>query len=232
MNCISAFQYDDLVKKMELWRADRKLSKREQVKNFKINYTKEFLEYLEAEKEGNEYEMIDAICDMCIVCINAGAVFSDCSYEASFKIPCYQKMYKPTDDDFQILYTDLLRPLYDYATSGGRTRRIDIYPLFLQLNVRGYNPYLCLCQTINELNSRTGKWNKKEGKWIKEKGAYTEEEAIKIARERILKNPKELGNPTPSYNSKTKQWYWFFESEDIYIKLWRKADYSKCKIKE
>lgn len=238
-------QFKDIQERLAKWREERGLSVEDQVKKFKINYTEEFLEYLEAEKEGNEYEMIDTICNMCVVCINAGAWFSINSYETSLNFPIYQKGYEPKDDDFSILYTDLLRPLCEYATPMGGLRTIGLYPLFLQLVVRGYDPYKCLLETIKELDSITGKWSGEEGKLIKDYGAYTKEESVKNAEEYcdcgfllnmcVLKEDENfwlVGEVEEEIDEEQslEEIKEAFQGVCVKVKKWYKADYEKCKI--
>lgn len=173
--------------------------------NFEVNYVKELLEFYEAHRDKDEYEMIDALCDMIIIALNAGAYLgSDFNYTTNKNLVC-----SLTDRNMQI--------------SG----------LLVELVVRGYDAYKCLCETVKELESRVGSWNEELGKWCKDLGAYTEQEAYKIAKEQGI-----FYNFGLEYDKETKEPYWVSDTNDsanwkkLKIKKWYKADYSKCKAKE
>lgn len=138
----------------------QKLLRLSQSRNFDVNYSKELTEFLEAKRDDNEYKMIDALCDMVIVSINAGAVLgNDCS---------------------EMLYSNITNPL--------KYRPTYVRGLLFEIRKRGYDPYKCLVETIKELNTRTGAWNEQEGKWFKHDGAYTKEEAREVAKKILLKD--------------------------------------------
>lgn len=138
----------------------QKLLRLSQTRNFGVNYSKELTEFLEAKRDDNEYKMIDALCDMVIVSINAGAVLGN--------------------DYSEMLYSNITNPL--------RYRPTYVRGLLFEIRKRGYDPYKCLVETIKELNTRTGAWNEQEGKWCKHDGAYTKEEAREVAKKILLKD--------------------------------------------
>lgn len=181
----------------------QKLLRLSQSRNFDVNYTKELLEFLQAKRDHNEYKMIDALCDMVIVSINAGAVLgNDCS---------------------EMLYSNITNPL--------RYRPTYVRGLLFEIRKRGYDPYKCLVETIKELNTRTGAWNEQEGKWCKDLGAYTEQEAYEIAKEKGifynfgLEYDKKTKEPYwVSDTNHSADW------KKLKIKKWYKADYENCKI--
>ena len=49
-------QFEHIQGLLEEWRAVRNISVEDQKKNFKVNYTKELIEFFEAERDNNEYE--------------------------------------------------------------------------------------------------------------------------------------------------------------------------------
>lgn len=197
-------QFEHIHGLLEEWRAVRNISVEDQKKNFKVNYTKELIEFFEAERDNNEYEMIDAICDMMVVAINAGRGLSS-PYITGVANISYEVALLAHDSDYDMVIIELCSALRYY----------------------GYNPYQCLLETIKELNSRTGSWSEEEGKWIKTLGAYTYEEAREIAKKILLKDWIEY----PHSVLRKGQRYWQFVSHDNFeIKEWYKADYSKCKL--
>lgn len=197
-------QFEHIHGLLEEWRAVRNISVEDQKKNFKVNYTKELIEFFEAERDNNEYEMIDAICDMMVVAINAGRGLSS-PYITGVANISYEVALLAHDSDYDMVIIELCSALRYY----------------------GYNPYQCLLETIKELNSRTGSWSEEEGKWVKTLGAYTYEEAREIAKKILLKDWIEY----PHSVLRKGQRYWQFVSHDNFeIKEWYKADYSKCKL--
>lgn len=199
-------QFLDIETKLAKWREERGLSVEDQKANFKVNYTKELLEFFEAQRDNNRYEMIDSICDMAITAINAG--FDFCVLDCI--------------DDYTLPTFNIINPLFDDNT---------LSLLFIELEKVSYNPYKCLLETIKELESRTGSWNEKEGKWIKDLGAYTEEEAWEKART-IDNDCVMMYRPNEMLGAPEDTWGFESNSSAIQVKRWYKANYEKCKILE
>lgn len=178
----------------------QKLLRLSQSRNFDVNYSKELTEFLEAKRDDNEYKMIDALCDMVIVSINAGAVLGN----------DYSEIW---------LYNNITNPL--------KYRPTYVRGLLFEIRKRGYDPYKCLVETIKELNTRTGAWNEQEGKWCKHDGAYTKEEAREVAKKILLKDRIEYPR---SVLRKGQRYWQFVSHDHFEIKEWYKADYENCKI--
>lgn len=177
-----------------------------QGRHFELTYTKEMREFFEARLDSNEYEMVDALCDMIVVAMNAGGSLGK-------EFGSYGSLLGSTFNLTSVL-----------------NDRSEIYKLCDSIRNLGYDPYKCLTETIKELKTRTGAWNEQEGKWCKDLGAYTEQEAYEIAKEKGI-----FYNFGLAYDKKTKEPYWVSDTNDsadwkkLKIKKWYKADYSKCK---
>lgn len=180
----------------------QKLLRLSQSRNFKVNYTKELLEFFEAERDGNEHEMIDALCDMVVVAINAGHTA--------------HHLFSERLAEFDPMGYLVLYPLF------------ELNNVFVAIKKRGYDPYKCLLETIKELESRTGAWNEAEGKWCKDVGAYTFEEADRIVSNYDTENERELYED----NTEFWRWQLHIKGEycSFKVKKWYKADYEKCKV--
>lgn len=191
-----------------------------QTRNFGVNYTKEILEYQVALRDGNEYEMIDALCDMSIIMCNSGFGFDDTVYR--YMVDEDLNVPSNLGEVFEVLSHYLL---------------VDV---ILHIRRKGYDPYLCLLETIKELNSRTGFWNEKEGKWCKDIGAYTLEEAIEKVEEVRVNN---FLCDDFVLRRTTKDFWIFGAKEEMHlsesecseylilkVKKWYKADYNKFKL--
>lgn len=196
----------EIENKLAKWREERGLSVEEQRKNFNVNFTEELAEFFKAQRDGNEYEMIDALCDMIVVAINAGHTFG------------YQ------DDEF---YND---ESTEFRLTSPFIYEDSLHLIALEIRQMGYDPYKCLLETIKELNSRQGEWNEKEGKWKKDVGCYSVEDGIK--RLSKFKNVRIDTEVYPETEDTYTFVYWDYEyDESVYVtmKKWYKADYSKCK---
>lgn len=218
-------QFEDIQNKLAKLREERGLSVEEQKRNFEVNYSKELTDFFEARRDNNEYGMIDALCDMVIVAMNAGG-----------KMFFEGDRYKSIDKTAQ----NLTYPLFFGDC---------IHCILYEIKKKRYDPYLCLLETIKELNTRTGKWNEKEGKWCKDLGAYTLEEALEKAYDAfsdlpvllslaLLKEDKdfwlfgEWEGDLEYFEDKTMEEILDdFDEVKIKIKKWYKADYDECKYK-
>lgn len=198
-------QFSEIQSLLTDWRNARHLSVESQKKNFKLNYAKELIEFFEAERDNNEYEMIDAICDMMVVAINAGHTLG---YEEG-------EFVNDETTEFNLTYP------YIYEDC--------MHLLCLELRKRGYNPYECLLETIKELNSRKGTWVESEGKWVKSLGAYTKSEASDKAVKKFGDNYTVIGC-VEDPDRFIVTWYKSDSAETIELDKWYKADYSKCKL--
>lgn len=178
--------------------------------NWEVNFSEEQREFYKAIRDNDEYKMVDALCDMCVVSMNAGIDYKEGVMD---KLSIMGRI-----NPHSIIPSNVLSD-----------RNIGYIVAMLQL--KGYNPYKCLLETIKELETRTGAWNEQEGKWCKDLGAYTEQEAYEIAKEKGI-----FYNFGLEYDKKTKEPYWVSDTnhsadwKKLKIKKWYKADYTKCKM--
>lgn len=203
-------QFLDIEKKLAKWREERGLSVEDQKKNFCVNYTQELEEFFRACRDGNQYEMIDALCDMLVVGVNAGLSLG---YEYGNYFPIAETS------------ENILKPL---------AYKDNLYTLCAEIREQGYYPYSCLLETIKELETRTGKWCEKEGKWIKDLGAYSVEEA----QSKIYAMDSGVYEVLWALFKKETNTHYIFEVDfgteiqKVKVKKWYKANYEKCKILE
>lgn len=178
--------------------------------NWEVNFSEEQREFYKAIRDNDEYKMVDALCDMCVVSMNAGVDYRE-----------------GVIDKLSIMGVINLHRIIPSNVLSDR----NIGYIVAMLQLKGYDPYKCLLETIKELNTRTGSWNEKEGKWCKDLGTYTEQEAYEIAKEKGI-----FYNFGLEYDKKTKEPYWVSDTNDsadwkkLKIKKWYKADYAKCKM--
>lgn len=206
---MTTIQTTDIVLQLEKWCNERHLDKETQRKGLVANLLEELSEFYRAK---DEYEQVDACCDMIVFCINSlgrdvlsfiQQVQSDTMIKEGTIISLVDKLQESNHK----LFIYMIIKLADK-----------------QLKQLGYDTYKCLLETIKEINSRTGKFNSSINKFVKEPGAYSYQEAYKLAKQTTEYNLLD------SENSQTDPDYYIFVDLDrniIKIKKWYKANYVK-----
>ena len=112
---------------------------------------------IEITLEKAEHEIIDALCDISVFTINAGA-----------DIPCYNKPTRLELEPCLSLY-NLLREIADHQ------RCFNSITLYYVLRVcaslceqYGFNFQIAMDETIKEISSRTGAYDENAKKWVKD----------------------------------------------------------------
>lgn len=206
---MTTIQTTDIVLQLEKWSNERHLTIETQRKGLVANLLEELSEFYRAK---DEYEQVDALCDMIVFCINSlgrdvlsfmQQVQSDTMVKEGTIISLVDKLQKSNHK----LFIYMVIKLADK-----------------QLKQLGYDTYQCLLEVIKELNSRTGTFNSSINKFVKEPGAYSYQEAYKLAKQSTEYNLLD------SENSQTDPDYYIFVDSDrniIKIKKWYKANYVK-----
>ena len=150
---------------LEAWRNERKITAKSQKEGYIINVMEEFgelsaaLRLFEKSKSVNdshelkcaEHFIIDAICDIAVLTINAGADIRD--------------EYKPLSIDTTDTFSDLNCLLLYTST-------FDFKKILLNCAVLcehyGFNFEIAMLETIKEISSRTGSYDEKAKKWVKD----------------------------------------------------------------
>jgi hypothetical protein len=149
---------------LEKWRTNRNMSNKEFVLDVEVsNLLEECTEYLRAK---NDYERIDALCDIAVFSINADS---------------YIDFMSPTFDDFaeysfyEII--GMIASLENCSLVGiSHTLEIIVLTSFKIINDMGYDYVRCMRETIKEISSRMQDpiqmkdWavNGANGKWLKD----------------------------------------------------------------
>ena len=165
---------------LEAWRNERKITAKSQKEGYIINVMEEFgelsaaLRLFEKSKSVNdshelkcaEHFIIDAICDIAVLTINAGA----------------DSNYKPqtldTNEKDEIITRDANSSLKRLLSNCGE---FNIYSCYCGgdlldiltgcakiCEIYGFNFEIAMLETIKEISSRTGSYNEATKKWIKE----------------------------------------------------------------
>ena len=165
---MTTIQTTDIVLQLEKWCNERHLDKETQRKGLVANLLEELSEFYRAK---DEYEQVDALCDMIVFCINSlgrdvlsfmQQVQSDTMIKEGTIISLVDKLQESNHK----LFIYMIIKLADK-----------------QLKQLGYDTYKCLLETIKEISSRTGEFNSSINKFVKEPGAYSYQEAYKLAKQ-------------------------------------------------
>lgn len=187
-------QFKEINDKLREWRDERGLTREVQLAGFNGNFFEEMSEFARAK---NENERIDALADIVVFSLNA------------FEVRLQLNRYKETP------LADLLLTGFLMREKQGANVIVDI--CFRGMRESGYDPYLCMLETIKEISSRTGKYDETQKKFVKDNGLYPDD----VNR---LKKCMTIEN-------ESDEWITFADGMDSYTyKKWYKADYSKCKL--
>ena len=141
------------------WRAERKITAESQKAGYLVNVMEELGELsqalrgleIEIVRKTAEHEIIDALCDIAIFTINAGADIRD--------------EYKPLSIDTTNTFSDLNCLLLYTST-------FDFKKILLNCAVLcekyGFNFEIAMLETIKEISSRTGSYDENAKKWVKD----------------------------------------------------------------
>ena len=159
---------NEIYAQLEAWRADRKITAESQRQGYIRNVMEELgelavglrdydswskcdLRFCQIHKEMAEREIIDAICDISVLTINAGADIRD--------------EYKPLSIDTTNTFSDLNCLLLYTST-------FDFKKILLNCAVLcenyGFNFEIAMLETIKEISSRTGAYDENAKKWVKD----------------------------------------------------------------
>lgn len=179
--------------------------------NFEVNYSKRLTEFFEAKRDNDEDSMVYALCNMVIVAINSG--FGNHSGESM-----YIDFYKNRDENENLVKCFVCRD--------------TINPLLANIEKLGYNPYLCLLETIKELKTRTCVWNEEQEKLAEFIGQYNACDALDLATDICIEKYGEIEFDVKLENEDEEYWYFHCNAEggkSVKVKKWYKANYNKCK---
>lgn len=213
-------QFNEIKSRLADWREERHLTYENQQKRFLGNIFEEVSEYFRAK---DDYERIDALCDIAVFCIN--------SYDVSFEYFKYKEIER--DSIIEDIIID-----FGISICGSKIHRFEEWAYKTLCKIEclvsnlGFDFYKCMIEAIKEIESRSGHYDDELGKFIKNRGAYTEEEAYRIA-----KSENVFFNFGLCKDKKTMEEYWEADTNDsanwkrIKIKKWYKANYEDYRIR-
>lgn len=233
-------QWNEIVDGLQRFMEDRRLTSEMQKEGYLRNITEELDEYAKA---GDDIEeIIDSICDICVFSINILDKGKYCT-NISFEVPGHNPKLNLLDMILRV------HTLGNFINDELVIIKI-VKELYCYIVALGYDPYLCMIETIKEISSRSGDWNEERKKFIKHPGAYSSDEIYekyqKVTDPTIFVLQDEIENKYNVYKktntpieecgpndiviggdkSDIKYVYKYFES---YV-CWYRADYNKCKL--
>ena len=162
----------NIINRLELWRKERQLDKSQGFVfdlDKQVSFlTEEITEYLRAK---DDYERIDALCDLTIFSMNAingidndyNDIFSD-TY-------CMQKQ------NYHICNIIDRIPYMFKCKQNGKYSFVDIIEMCkYMIDNMDYDYFKCINETLKEIESRKGAFNSESGKWEK----FKDEESQKL----------------------------------------------------
>lgn len=153
-------QFKEINARLKKWRDDRQLSLESQRDGLVLNLLEELVEFGRAK---NEFEKIDALCDMYVFLLNSyplDSIFWHEDIKGDFSA-ILTMISGFTHIDFNKHIDNKLSVLQD---------KVELIAVKLEITLinLGYEPYLCLCETLKEIESRSGKYDSNAKKWIKD----------------------------------------------------------------
>ena len=161
-----------IYKGLDEWRAERKITAESQKAGYLVNVMEEFGELsqalrgleIEIVRKTAEHEIIDALCDIAIFTINAGADIptpvkrTEIEWEKS-SLDADYILKQLVEKCVQFSYFEWVEPL---------TFNIILINCAYLCEHYGYNFELAMLETIKEISSRTGAYDENAKKWVKD----------------------------------------------------------------
>ena len=170
----------EIYKGLAEWRAERKITAESQKDGYLVNIMEELGELASAlrdyekfsateqdtaKKQKAEYEIIDALCDICVFTINAGA-----------DINCNEKLESINTTTQTTRCNSSLSFLLSECGNFDYYGKLSSYVCFNQILLScaklceqyGFNFEIAMLETIKEISSRTGVYDENAKKWVKD----------------------------------------------------------------
>ena len=171
---------NEIYAQLEAWRAERKITAESQKEGYIINIMEEFGELADAlrdyeklskadlacydtVKKVAEHEIIDALCDISVFTINAGA-----------DLPrAVKPLIIEAKREFNV--ASIFAAIADFIRADVKGSPFNYYDFALILKYcasvceqYGFNFEIAMLETIKEISSRTGSYDENAKKWIKD----------------------------------------------------------------
>ena len=173
---------EQIYKELQAWREERKITAESQKTGYLVNVMEEFGElaqalrdyekfskhdcpYCEIDKQKAEHDIIDALCDIGVFTINAGA-----------DINCNEKLESINTTTQTTRCNSSLSFLLSECGNFDYYGKLSSYVCFNQILLScaklceqyGFNFEIAMLETIKEISSRTGAYDENAKKWVKD----------------------------------------------------------------
>ena len=172
---------NQIYKGLDKWRAERKITVESQRQGYLRNIMEELgelaaglrnydswskcdLRFCQIHKEMAEHDIIDALCDIAVFTINAGADIPSCVKRTEIEL-------KKSSLDADYILKQMVEKcaLFSYFEWGEASAfNIILINCAYLCEHYGYNFEIAMLETIKEISSRTGTYNETSKKWIKD----------------------------------------------------------------
>ena len=170
-----------IYKGLEAWRAERKITAESQRQGYIRNVMEELgelaaglrdydswskcdLRFCQIHKEMAERLIVDAICDIAVLTINAGADIPSCVKHTEIK-------FKKSSLDADYILKQMVEKcaMLSYFEWGEASAfNIILINCAYLCEKYGFNFEIAMLETIKEISSRTGSYDEKAKKWVKD----------------------------------------------------------------
>lgn len=239
---MTELQFNEIKDKLRIWREKRDLSYIKQLQGYIGNIFEELSEYY---RSNSDLERVDALCDICVFTLNSFRLdYKPYIFESTkFNFSELLKNISNIESDikeFNKSLESIKSSKFSEKEKIKQTLDLEFYfknifidsaliiinMCFDKLKEMGYHSYVCMYETVSEIESRTGYYDINIQKFVKHKGAYNKDDAFnKFLKENkdsdfyVIENNNEFVILNKKDNSELSK----------YVK-WYKADYSLAKL--
>lgn len=215
-------EFKSILFRLATWKAERHLTLEGQVKGLLPNLLEELTELNRAQSVEEE---IDALCDMVVFVLNAlphtelvnGSKIDDLDLDGRNIPHLVLDGSRPFPDPLK-----LPRMILTALEQNSEPFYINLVEVLLrQIDAKGYDPYLCMCETLKEIESRLGRWDDCLHKFIKSEGYYTREEVKQAYSFDTIKE----------YSDRFEIFQSLDDTAPYVVVKWYKAQYENCRYK-
>ena len=172
---------NEIYAQLEAWRAERKITAESQRQGYLRNIMEELgelaaglrdyaswskcdLRFCQIHKEMAERLIVDAICDIAVLTINAGAGIPSCVKRTEIE-------FKKSSLDADYILKQMVEKCAEFSYfDWGEASAFNIILVNCAYLCEhyGFNFEIAMLETIKEISSRTGSYDEKAKKWIKD----------------------------------------------------------------
>lgn len=156
-------EYLQIMRRLTAWREERQLTIKSQKEGLISNILEELTEFSRA-KDAHDY--IDALCDISVFLLNT----IDYDIDATKVLQSYQvipeRLFSYDKEDQQAMCRIIATTILTYLDD---RKELILYFIVWLVGKLGYSYYLCMDETLKEIESRVGHYDETIKKFVKDK---------------------------------------------------------------